>query len=155
MSTQERNFDGTIYLAADHAGLALKEFIQNKLSAHGYVAVDMGPHERDPDDDYPDIIRPAAEKVAGDKHARAIIFGMSGQGEAMAANRVKGVRAVVYAGGSPEIIRLAREHNNANVLSLGAHFVEPEDAWHVVYQFLGMYFPGEARHERRIKKLDA
>lgn len=154
MAKDERNFDGKIYLASDHAGLALKEFIQNKLSERGYVAVDMGPHELEPDDDYPDIIRPAAEKVAGDKHARGIVFGMSGQGEAIAANRVKGVRAALYVGGPDEIIRLVREHNNANMLSLGAHFLDPEDAWKVVYKFLGVNFPGEARHERRIKKLD-
>lgn len=154
MSKDECNFDGTIYLASDHAGFALKEFIENKLSSCGYNAVDVGPHECDPDDDYPDIIRPAVKKVAEDVHSRGIIFGMSGQGEAMVANRIKGVRAALFVGGSDEIVRLAREHNDANVLSIGAHFVEPEEAWQTVRHFLGVCFPGDERHVRRIKKID-
>lgn len=154
MSKDECNFDGIVYLASDHAGYALKEYIQDKLSSCRYKVVDVAPHEHDPDDDYPDTIRPAAEKVAQDVHSRGVIFGMSGQGEAMVANRVKGVRAALFTGGSDEIIRLAREHNDANILSIGAHFVEPEEAWQATRYFLGVCFPGDDRHVRRIKKID-
>lgn len=155
MSNDECNFTGKVYLASDHAGLALKEYIQNQLSARGCIAIDLGPHEMTPDDDYPDIIRPAAEEVAKDKHARAIIIGGSGQGEAMVANRIKGVRASVYYGGDIEMIRTTREHNDSNVLSLGARFMDPEEAWKAVNKFLSTAFPGENRHERRIKKIDS
>jgi ribose 5-phosphate isomerase B len=153
-SKQQRNFDGHVYLVSDHAGFALKEFIEDKLAELGYKVVDMGPHEHDPEDDYPSLIRPAAEKVAGDPHGRGIIFGKSGQGEAMVANRVKKVRAAVYYGGPIELVKLAREHNNATVLSLGAGFLTPDDAWEAVHLFLGTAFSGADRHERRIKMID-
>lgn len=164
-SKRQRNFDGTVYLASDHAGYALKEFIEDKLAELGYTVKDMGPHEHDPEDDYPGLIRPAAEALAADPHGRAIIFGKSGQGEAVVANRVKHVRAAVYYGPASaeasdghrahEIVRLAREHNNANALSLGAGFLSPEEAWDAVYLFLGAAFSGADRHERRIRAIDA
>lgn len=155
MSDDTCKFTGKVYLASDHAGLSLKEFIQNKLSARGCIVIDLGPHELVPDDDYPDIIRPAAEHVGKEKGTRAVIIGGSGQGEAMVANRVKGARAIVFYGGDLEIIKTAREHNDANVLSLGARLIEPEEAWQAVNKFLSVPFPGETRHERRIKKIDA
>jgi ribose 5-phosphate isomerase B len=146
---------GVVYLASDHAGFSLKEYIRAQLIENGYTVTDVGPDTLDPHDDYPDTIRPVIEPLLGSENARAIIFGMSGQGEAMVVNRVKGVRAVVYTGGPEEIIRLAREHNDANVLSLGARFVEPAVAWERVRLFLTTHFSGEERHARRIHKLDA
>ena len=152
---QQPSFSGTVHLASDHAGFELKEFIQDKLSELGYKVEDNGAHEFDAHDDYPGIIRPAAEAVAENKHSRAIIFGKSGQGEAMMANRVPRVRAAVYAGGDMEVVKLAREHNDANVLSIGAGFVPPEEAWEAVQLFLKTVFSGEDRHVRRIHELDA
>ena len=104
-------------------------------------------------DDYPDFIFPCARAVAADPTSRGIILGGSGQGEAMAANRVKGVRAAVFYNGPEEIIKLSREHNNANILSLGARFMSKEE----IYKMLEIWFedPFEGgRHERRIEKLD-
>ena len=147
-------YSGTVYLASDHAGLELKEYIQDKLSAKGCTVIDLGTHDLDPHDDYPEIIKPAAEEIAEHPHAKAIIFGKTGEGEAMVANRVKGVRAAVYNGGDLAIVRLAREHNNANVLSLGGGFLKPEEAWDAVHMFLGTAFSGAERHIRRIKEID-
>ena len=109
-----------IYLASDHAGYKLKGFLTEYLVKLGFNVEDCGAHDMNPSDDYPDFIIPAARKVAGDSDAKGIIMGGSGQGEAIAANRVKGVRAVVYYDGPLEIIKLSRSHNNANILSLGA-----------------------------------
>src|SRR3989338_7690838 len=109
-----------IYLASDHRGFELKEKTKEWLKERGYEYEDMGNFVYDKDDDYPDFISKAAEKVSQDSdNSRAIIMGGSGQGEAMVANRHKGVRAAVYYGGSEEIVKLSREHNDANVLSLG------------------------------------
>ena len=107
----------------------------------------------DSQDDYPDFIAPLAEKVALDTDSRGIIFGGSGQGEAIVANRVSGVRAVVYYGGTLDIPRLAREHNDANILSIGARFVSLEEIQQVVQIFLETEFTG-GRHVRRITKID-
>lgn len=153
-SAHSPKFTGEVHLASDHAGFALKKLIQAQLSADGYRVIDDGPHELDSDDDYPKTVRPAAQAVQSDHHARAIIFGKSGQGEAMAANRLRGVRAAVYIGGNLEIIRLAREHNDTNVLSIGAQFVSVEDARTAVELFLQTPFSGEERHVRRIAMLD-
>lgn len=153
-SKPQHNFTGTVYLAADHAGFALKEYIEDRLAELGYKVFDLGAHEFDAHDDYPTIIRPAATRVADDRHARGIIFGKTGEGEAMEANRHSGIRAAVYTGGDLEIIKLAREHNDANVLSIGADFVNEEDAWKAVHLFLGTAFSGAERHARRNKELD-
>src|SRR3989344_2222965 len=107
-----------ILLAADHAGFELKNEIRTFLEAEGFDVEDMGAHILDKDDDYPKFIVPAALRVAQDpEHLRAIIFGKSGNGEAMVSNRFPGVRAAVYHGKNLEIIRLSREHNDANGLS--------------------------------------
>ena len=106
-----------IYLASDHAGFELKQFLGEHLLQLGFSVEDCGAHELNPSDDYPDFIIPAAQKVAGDSNAKGIIMGGSGQGEAIAANRVKGVRAVVYYDGPIDIVKLSRSHNNANILS--------------------------------------
>lgn len=147
-------FSGTLYLASDHAGFALKEFLEQKLVAAGVTVEDLGAPSLNPDDDYPDFIEPAAEKVAGDPEARAIILGKTGEGEAIDANRTIGVRAAVYNGGELEIVTLAREHNDANILSLGAGFITEGEAWEAVKIFLTTPFSGDERHMRRIAKLD-
>ncbi len=142
-----------IVLATDHAGFDLKEKVKAHLEEEGYTVEDFGAYEYDGGDDYPDFILPAAHVVGNSDHAMGIIFGGSGQGEAMAANRVKGVRAAVYYDGPEEIVKLSRHHNNANVLSLGARFLSIEKAFCVIDMWLHEPFEGD-RHERRINKLD-
>ncbi len=144
-----------VYFATDHAGFTLKNallaFVRDEL---GYTVEDCGAYEESVDDDYPDFIQKAGQAVSHDPmNTKAIILGGSGQGEAMCANRFPHVRATVYYGGSPEIITLSREHNDANVLSLGARFLSEGEAKEVVQQWLTMDFSGEERHVRRIEKL--
>ena len=115
--------------------------------------IDHGAHEYDALDDYPDYIFPCAKAVASDLESRGIILGGSGQGEAMAANRVKGVRAAVFYNGPVEIVKLSREHNNANILSLGARFMTEDEIYAVIQMWLDEPFGG-GRHQRRIDKLD-
>ena len=143
-----------IYLATDHAGYALKEYIKERLVEAGYSVEDCGAKTLEKDDDYPDFIRRAAKKVQESEENRGVIFGHSGQGEAIAANRFKGVRAAVYYGGTQDILTLSREHNDANVLSLGARFLSHEEAWTAARVWLETQFTHAPRHERRIKKLD-
>jgi len=144
-----------IYLAADHAGFELKEKVRHWLKSLGYETHDEGAFELKAGDDYPDFIHMAIKQVASNpEEDKAIIFGGSGQGEAMVANRYPGVRAAVYYGGNPEIIVLSRQHNNANVLSLGARFVSETEAYDVIKQWLNTEFPPESRHIRRIQKID-
>ena len=142
-----------IHLATDHAGLELKNTIKEFLLGRGYDVTDHGAHEYDALDDYPDFIFPCARAVAADASSRGIILGGSGQGEAMAANRIKGVRAAVFYNGPEEIIKLSREHNNANILSLGARFMSEEEIYKIIELWLEEPFEG-GRHERRIAKLD-
>ena len=99
-------------------------------------------------------MKPVAQAVANELESRGIVIGMSGQGEAMCANRFKNVRAAVYYGGSIEIVRLSREHNDANILSLGARFIEANEALETVKLWLETPFSGDERHVRRITKLD-
>jgi ribose 5-phosphate isomerase B len=146
----------TIYFAADHAGFELKEtllaYVRDTL---GFEVEDLGAYALDPQDDYPVFMKAAADAVAEDPLSRrAIILGGSGQGEAMAANRVSGVRAAVYYGGPSDILRLSREHNDANVLSLGARFLDENDAKEAVRLWLSTEFSGDERHARRIASLD-
>jgi ribose 5-phosphate isomerase B len=142
-----------IYIAADHAGFNLKNYLKKQLLADGYDIEDCGAFDFDPLDDYPDFIIPAAEKVANQPNSRGIIIGGSGQGEAMAANRIQGVRAAVYYDGPIDIVKLSRLHNNANILSLGARFLSVERATEILNIWLEEKFEGE-RHENRINKLD-
>ena len=142
-----------IHLATDHAGLDLKNSIKTYLLNKGFEVKDHGAHEYDPQDDYPDFIFPCAKAVAKNIDSRGIILGGSGQGEAMAANRIKGIRAAVFYNGPQEIIKLSREHNNANILSLGARFMTEEDIHNVINIWLKEPFGGD-RHQRRIDKLD-
>jgi len=143
-----------IYLASDHAGFELKEKIAKMLIEAGLEVIDKGAHELNPKDDYPGFMRLAAEPLTKEKDARAIVLGGSGQGEAMAANRFKGVRAAIYYGGSLDIIKLSREHNDANVLSLGARFLSEDEAKTAVKLWLETKFSGDERHKRRINALD-
>ena len=144
-----------IYLAADHAGYELKEDIKKILADKGYDVIDKGAGQFNTQDDYPDFMRLAAVAVAGDAGSMGILFGGSGQGEAIVANRTPGIRAAVYYGGQKEIITLSREHNDANILSIGARFVSADDARQAVLVWLETKFSGEERHARRIKKIDS
>ena len=143
-----------IFLGTDHAGFELKEEIKKYLLKNGYEVVDKGAHSFDRNDDYPDFIKPVAREVAKNKNSKGIILGASGQGEAIAANRIKGARAALYYGGSTEIITLSRTHNDANILSLGARFVSRDEAIKTIKLWLGTDFSNEEKHIRRIKKLD-
>lgn len=161
-----------IYLATDHAGLELKNKVKAVLERDGYDVEDCGAYELDKNDDYPDFISKAAEAVSQDpENNRAVIFGGSGQGEAMVANKYPGVRcAVFYTPVVPahnvdvtgrksedrfEMIRLTREHNNANMLSLGAKILTEKDALEAVKLWLKVPFTKEERHVRRIEKIQA
>lgn len=140
-----------VFLAADHAGFELKQALIPYIGTLGHEAVDLGAQEYAPEDDYPDFITPCALRVA-EEGGMGIILGGSGQGEAMAANRVAGIRAAVFYGGDPEFVRLTREHNDANILSLGARFLTEEDAKAAVALFLATPFSHDERHIRRIGK---
>jgi len=144
-----------IYLATDHRGFELKEKIKLWLSEWGYEFKDMGATEYDPDDDYPDFVHKAAQHVSQDpENSKAIILGATGQGEAIVANRYKNVRAIVCYGHSEEIIKLSRQHNNANILSLAASFLTPEETKKIVQTWLKEPFSNEERHIRRIDKIE-
>ncbi|PIR57668.1 MAG: ribose-5-phosphate isomerase [Parcubacteria group bacterium CG10_big_fil_rev_8_21_14_0_10_38_31] len=144
-----------IYLASDHAGFELKEKLKSFLGDLSFEVEDIGNVRHEEGDDYPDFIFPAARKVSEDpENNRAIIIGGSGQGEAIAANRIKGVRAAVFYGGPIDIIKLSREHNDANILSLGARFIFEDEAREVVKMWLETPFSGGERHKRRIEKID-
>jgi ribose 5-phosphate isomerase B len=159
-----------IALATDHAGYEQLKVLQSFLESLGHTCHNFGPQEFSPEDDYPDFIKPAAEAVARGEYERGLILGGSGQGEAMVANRVQGARCAVFYGPAVplrvvdaeghqsrdpyEIIRLSREHNNANMLSLAARFVSLEDMKNVVKIWLQTDFSGEERHQRRIEKID-
>ena len=142
-----------IHLATDHAGLDLKNSIREYLINQGYDVKDHGAYEYDALDDYPDFIIPCAKAVSKDQNSRGIIFGGSGQGEAMAANRIKGVRAAVFYNGPDEIIQLSRQHNNANILSIGARFMIESEIHSAIEIWLKEPFEG-GRHVKRIEKLD-
>ena len=157
-----------VFLAADHAGFDLKNALVEHVRMLGHDVEDLGAFTLDPEDDYPDFIMPCAAKVAVDHDARGIIVGGSGQGEAMAANRMRGVRAAVFygemkvtaaleiEGGKSEDgfdpVRLARRHNNANVLAIGARFVSATEADEAVRIFLETPFSDSPRHARRLAK---
>ena len=144
-----------IYIGSDHAGFQLKEEVKEFLLKKGYSVEDKGAFQYQAEDDYPDFIRPVAEAVAKDpENSRGIIFGGSGQGEAICANRIKGVRAAVYYGGTVHIVELSREHNNSNILSLGARFLHSDEAKKAVDFWLRAKFAG-GRHQRRIDKIDS
>ena len=143
----------TIVLATDHAGFELKEHVKKFLSEKGFEIKDFGALEYDALDDYPDFIIPAAKFISEHKLI-GIIFGGSGQGEAMAANRIKGIRAAVFYDGPDDIIELSKLHNNANILSIGARFMTEKQ----IYRIIEIWFETEyqaGRHQKRIEKLDS
>ena len=138
-----------VVLAADHAGFALKEYVKTYLLQKGFDVIDEGTHSTDPVD-YPAIMRRACAVVLLES-IPGIIFGGSGNGEAMAANKVRGIRAAL--GWSDDIARLARAHNDANVLSIGARFTELPLACSMIDLFLATSFEG-GRHVVRVQDLD-
>ena len=140
-----------IYIAADHGGYELKKEITNYLQGKGYVIEDMGNKEHDPQDDYPDFIFPLAEKLAKEMGATGIVIVRSGNGEAIAANKVKGIRAAVCL--NIQMAKKAREHNDANTLSLGADYIDLDTAKKIVDTFLETFFSKEEKHKRRINKI--
>lgn len=142
-----------IYLASDHGGFELKENIKKCLKDKGYEIEDCGAYDLNPIDDYPDFISKAGEKISEDPKSFGIIFGKSGAGEAIVANKFKNVRAVV--GFNSENVRLSRQKNDANVLALGSTFVDKVSAKEWIEIFLNTPFPGEGKHIRRINKISA
>lgn len=140
----------TIVLAADHAGHPLKETIKAYLELEGHKVIDVKP-ELEAGDDYPAIMRDGAKEVI-EQEAIGIFFGGSGNGEAMAANKVPGIRAALCY--SAETAKLARAHNDANVMCLGARLLDAGDALEIVDTFLETDFEG-GRHEARTADLDA
>jgi ribose 5-phosphate isomerase B len=140
-----------VYLGSDHAGFELKARLVARLTELGHEPVDCGPATYDDDDDYPPFVLRAAEGAAGDPGSLGIVIGGSGNGEAIAANKVRGVRCALAF--SDETARLGREHNDANVVSLGARMYPLEDAVHFAEIFLATPFSGAERHARRIAML--
>lgn len=141
-----------IFLGADHAGFRLKEELEEYLVDFGYEVEDLGPQEFDPDDDYPDFVVPVAKAVAENvQENRGIVIGGSGQGEAICANKIKGIRAaVVY---NEYSARMSREDNDTNVAALGARVLDVETAKKLVRIWLETPFSGQERHKRRIQKI--
>jgi ribose 5-phosphate isomerase B len=158
-----------VYLATDHVGFELKNKLKAFLTEKGYEVEDCGADSFNKDDDYPDFISKAAKAVSESPDSRGIIFGGSGQGEAIVANKFKNVRcALFYSKAVPlketditgkessdplEMIKLTREHNNANMLSIGVRFVDEEDVFKVVEMWLATEFSKVERHVRRIEKI--
>ena len=141
-----------IYLATDHAGFDLKEEVKKYLLEENYDVEDCGAFSFDPNDDYPDFIGKAAEKVSQEpQNSMGIIFGKSGAGEEIVANKFKNVRAAL--GFSDDNVKLLREHNNANILSLGSQFTDAEAAKKLIEIFLKTPFSGDERHVRRLDKI--
>src|SRR3989344_7272004 len=142
-----------IYLATDHKGFQLKEKIKKWLDDWGFVYEDCGALKLEPGDHYPDYVSKAAAAVSADPKSKAIVLGHSGQGEAIVANKFKGVRAVVFYGGPEDIIKLSREHNDANVLSIGATFVQETEMKKFLRVWLDTPFYEIERHKIRIQKI--
>lgn len=144
-----------IHIATDHAGLDFKNVIATHLANNGHTVVDHGAHEANPDDDYPDFIIPAAHAVVEDQQAGelalGVVFGGSGNGEQIAANKVPGVRAALV--WNESTAKLARQHNNANVISIGARQHSEEEVLHLIDTFIAEPFSQDERHVRRIKKI--
>lgn len=140
-----------IYLGTDHGGYSLKEEIKNWLTESNIKFQDLGAHSLDPQDDYPDFIIPVAKQIASDPQSLGIIIGRSGNGEAIAANKVRGARAALCL--NEEMAQKAREHNNANIISLGADYISMDEAKKIVKVFIETEFSNEERHIRRIEKI--
>jgi len=140
-----------IHIGSDHAGLELKAELIKHLTENGHDVSDHGPHEYDALDDYPDFCIPAAEAVAKDPSSLGIVLGGSGNGEQIAANKVKGIRAALA--WSIETAKLARDHNNANVIAVGGRMHEISLVKEIIDTFIASPFSHDERHVRRIKKI--
>lgn len=140
-----------VHLGGDHASFALREHLLEHLRAGGHDVVDHGPHVLDPADDYPAFVLPAALAVAAEPGSLGVVLGGSGNGEQIAANCVPGVRAALA--WSLETARLARQHNDATVVAVGARMHALEEATAIVDAFLAEPFSGDERHARRIAML--
>ena len=142
-----------VHLGGDHAAWDLHQDLVAFLEAEGHDVVDHGPHAYDAVDDYPVFVLRAAEAVAAEPGSLGVVLGGSGNGEQMAANKVGGIRAALAC--TPELASLAREHNDAQVVSIGGRFTAAEEAREIVRTFLATPFSGEARHQRRIDMVGA
>ncbi|MGW6131310.1 ribose-5-phosphate isomerase [Cellulomonas sp. NPDC055163] len=142
-----------IHVAADHAGFELKSALTEHLQAAGHEVVDHGAHEYDAQDDYPPVCFAAGEAVVAEPGSLGIVIGGSGNGEQIAANKVPGVRAVLA--WSTETAQLGRQHNDANVIAIGARQHSVDDAVALVEAFVAEPFSGDPRHQRRIDLLTA
>ncbi|WP_030488261.1 ribose-5-phosphate isomerase [Micromonospora chokoriensis] len=140
-----------VYLGSDHAGFELKVHLANHLAKQGYDVVDVGPHGYDPDDDYPTFCLHTGDQVVADETGLGVVIGGSGNGEQIAANKVAGVRAALA--WSVETAQLAREHNDANVVAIGARQHTLDEATAIVEAFLNTPFSGNERHARRIAQV--
>jgi len=142
-----------VYLGSDHAGFELKAVLLARLAEAGHQVIDCGPDSYQPDDDYPPFCIDTAQRVVADAGSLGIVIGGSGNGEQIAANKVTGVRAAL--GYDLQTATLARQHNDANVLGLGARMHEQDQAVAIVTAFLDTPFSGDPRHVRRIAMLSA
>lgn len=144
-----------VHIATDHAGLEFKDKLKNHLESQGFEVQDHGAYEYDANDDYPGFIIAAAEAVAADWRAGekslGVVFGGSGNGEQIAANKVHGIRAALV--WNESTAQLARQHNDANVISIGARQHSEEEALHLIDLFVAEPFSGEERHVRRIGQI--
>ncbi|SIN15162.1 ribose-5-phosphate isomerase [Micromonospora cremea] len=140
-----------VYLGSDHAGFELKVHLANHLAKQGYDVVDVGPHSFDPDDDYPTFCLHTGDRVVADETGLGVVIGGSGNGEQIAANKVAGVRAALA--WSVETAQLARQHNDANVVAVGARQHTLDEATAIVEAFLNTPFSGNERHARRIAQV--
>ena len=138
-----------VHIGTDHAGFDLKRYLIDALTEDGHEVVDHGPHEYDAEDDYPVFCIPAAEAVVADPGSLCIVIGGSGNGEQIAANKVKGARAALAH--SIETAKLGRQHNDANVVAIGGRMHTEEEALELVRIFLATPFSGDERHARRIR----
>ena len=142
-----------IHIGADHAGLELKAELVKHLQSKGHEVTDHGPYEYDALDDYPDFCIPAAEAVAKDSNSLGIVIGGSGNGEQIAANKVKGIRAALA--WNIATAKLAREHNNANVVAVGGRMHSIDECKAIIDAYLAEPFSNDERHIRRINKIAA
>ena len=140
-----------IHIGSDHAGLELKAALVSYLQGKGHDVKDHGPHEYDAVDDYPDFCIPAAIATVAEPGSLGIVLGGSGNGEQIAANKVKGVRAALA--WNIETAKLARDHNNANVIAVGGRMHEADFVKQLIDTFIATPFPGDERHVRRIEKV--
>lgn len=140
-----------IFLSGDHAGFKAKSKVKSWLAGKGFEVKDFGPFKYDKNDDYPDFVIPMARAVVKDKNFFGVIIAGSGEGEAIAVNKLRGIRAGVYHGKNLKIIKVTREHNDANVLCMGARFVKESEMKKAIETFLKTKFKG-GRHLRRLNK---